>query len=199
LPPTLLRGDAKELSALREKVATNPIRVHCQPVIVVERGPLGPEKLYVGVRVAYTLHPEKPDPANPVTRFDPLPQRQYRVRLGVKHLHVDYLRSVFGSPGQAQLQLDGHVVIFGDCVAIPGLYDCPGKGARTGAPVFSQTSQPQWNPPGMSRRWNFEGSPKRVPSNGGGFPSSGVFTPKTVIAEAPGDGGACLLSCERNT
>jgi hypothetical protein len=62
---------------LREKVAPNPIRVHCQPVIVGERGPLRPEKLYVGVRVAYALHPEKPDPANPVTRFDPLPQRQH--------------------------------------------------------------------------------------------------------------------------
>src|SRR5215207_7762043 len=34
----------------------------------------------------------------------------------------------------------------------------------------------------MWRSWNFEGSPKRVPTHGGGFVvSSGVFTPKQVL------------------
>lgn len=153
----------------------------------------------MGVRVAYALHPEKPDPANSVATVDLLPQRQHGVRLGVKHLHVDYSSFVFGRSGQAQFQLDGHIEIFGDRVAIPKPYDLPSKGARTGAPVFSQTSQPQWNPPVMSGRWKVQGSPKRVPNNGGGLPPSGVFTPKTVIAEAPGDKGACPLSCERYT
>jgi len=80
------------------------------------------------MRVAYALHPEKSNAANPLTSFDPLPQRQHGVRLGMKHLHVDYSSSVFGRPGQAQLQLDGHVEIFGDRVEIPGLYDYPRQG-----------------------------------------------------------------------
>src|SRR5829696_8563955 len=34
----------------------------------------------------------------------------------------------------------------------------------------------------MWRSWNFEGSPKRVPTHGGGFVvSSGVITPKQVL------------------
>lgn len=102
----------------------------------------------MGVRVAYALHPEKPDPANSVATVDLLPQRQHGVRLGVKPLHVNYSSFVFGRSGQAQSQLDGHIEIFVETVLRSlNSMTIPSKGARTGAPVFSQTSQPQWNPP----------------------------------------------------
>lgn len=153
----------------------------------------------MGVRVAYTLHPEKPDPANPVAAVDLLPQRQHGVRLGVKHLHVDYSSFVFGRSGQAQFQLDGHIEIFGDRVAIPKLYDYPQHRGKDWSarllPNIPTTMEPSRN----VRVLEGSGISKTRSQQWRRVATLLRLYPQTVIAEAPGDKDVCPLSCERNT
>ena len=118
----------------------------------------------MGVRVAYTLHPEKPDPANPVAAVDLLPQRQHGVRLGVKHLHVDYSSFVFGRSGQAQFQLDGHIEIFGDRVAIPKLYDYPQQSGKDRSARLLPDIPTTMEPPVMSGLGRFKGLQNAFPT-----------------------------------